>query len=639
MAKKSRASLKTDSSTRYLQQVGDPVAAWIVPSDHIASDEDAADSYEHLLEGFTAGTGSVKFDLYKGYAYGLSSALGSSIALDAANAIVGSKALIRYNSASAPTIGTGSDLLNPNDVADAHRVSADCYLLLYCAQVSPFRALAVPITRRIPILGSANVRGLALQYSILGQVISDYVALSVNMPIVPAPNGALTQKDAGSLLTARTTLAAKAATLPAVSSVSAGYFLYLQHESGANDFTVSCASGDTVIGLDETITAGVFVMNQPGKLYCLVKTDIANTWVVLWKYPSSAAVPAGSVTNEKLANIGSGRIKLRTSAGSGPPEDGTGAQAWGIIKADIIETGVAATNTLNFQKEERIYNTYTGSGKVILDTSGAIPGSVVTWYAQVASNPLNPIPENVYLLGDAFVANTLMRYVFRYVSTTQIECLVTALGALDADLRDMLYYWNMRGGYNGSNEIPNLGFGGAAFTLGERVGVSLPTYLSGSRELDFAGDQMATKGSANLIESGVNRLWLFAFKPDTLPSETILLQYGSVLIRIFASGLVSVVSGAASFTTTTLAITADTTLLAIAMTGTQAIVYLSDRNLSISSEPGSGDFSGSAVPVGAEIGLFMDGKVRAIALTSGSFDADEVQTYLEQLSQAVQYPL
>lgn len=639
MAKKSRAQIKADSAIRYNQQPGDPLSAWIVEADHIASDEDAADSFEHLLEGFTAGTGSVKFDLYKGYSYGLSSALGSSIALDPANAIVGSKALIRYNSASAPTIGTGSELLNPNDIADAHKVSSDCYVLLYCTQVSPLRVLAVPVSNRIPILGSANVRGLALQYSILGQVISDYVALSVNMPVIQAPNSALTQKDAGSLLTARTTLAAKAATLPAISSVSPGYFLYLQHESGTNPFTVSCAAGDTVSGLDETITAGVFVMNQPGKLYCLVKTDIANTWVVLWKYPSSAAVPAGSVTNEKLANMGSGRIKLRKSVGSGAPEDGTGADAWSIIKPDIVETGVAATNAINFQKEQRIYNVYTGTGKLTIDTAGAIPGAVVVWYCQTTDNPINPRPSGVFLLGDAFISGTLMRYVFTYISSTQIECMATAIGSLDNELRGLEYYWNMRAGYNGSNEIPNSGTGGSAFTLGERVGVSLPTYLSGTQELDFAGDQMATKGSADLILSGVNRIWLFAFQPDTLPSETILVQYGSVLIRIFASGLVSVVSGAASFTTSVVAVTANTTLLAIAMTGSQAIVYISDRNMNVSSEPGSGNFSGSAVPVGAEIGLFMDAKVRAIALGSGSLDADEVQILLDQLSQAVQYPL
>ncbi len=68
--------------------------------------------------------------------------------------------------------------------------------------------------------------------------------------------------------------------------------------------------------------------------YWTLSDYVAPTWVAL-----GAGVADASVTNAKLANMATSTFKMRMTAGTGDPEDGTVAQANAVLQAD----GLTAT--------------------------------------------------------------------------------------------------------------------------------------------------------------------------------------------------------------------------------------------------------------------------------------------------------
>jgi hypothetical protein len=61
---------------------------------------------------------------------------------------------------------------------------------------------------------------------------------------------------------------------------------------------------------------------------------------------TAMAIDAGAVTNAKMANMATARIKGRTTAGAGDPEDLTGAQTTALLSAVVGDSGAGGTKGL-----------------------------------------------------------------------------------------------------------------------------------------------------------------------------------------------------------------------------------------------------------------------------------------------------
>ncbi|MFZ5791863.1 MAG: tail fiber protein [Pseudomonadota bacterium] len=85
--------------------------------------------------------------------------------------------------------------------------------------------------------------------------------------------------------------------------------------------------------------------------HLIVKQSDGTDWTQAWDYDTAAnTVTVGigndSITNAKLANVASGTIKGRTTAGAGDPEDLTGAQATALLNAFTGDSGAGGVKGL-----------------------------------------------------------------------------------------------------------------------------------------------------------------------------------------------------------------------------------------------------------------------------------------------------
>lgn len=144
MAKLAPNDYKTASANRYTQQSGDPSEGWIIPADHIASDADAADSFENRTEGADANSGAMKFDRAKGYIYGTAAApIDGAITYDSTGALLGARCLIFHSDTG---IEFPAETVFPQGITANGQYLAEEVNVWELAVISlaPFRVLAAP---------------------------------------------------------------------------------------------------------------------------------------------------------------------------------------------------------------------------------------------------------------------------------------------------------------------------------------------------------------------------------------------------------------------------------------------------------------------------------------------------------------
>jgi hypothetical protein len=195
------------------------------------------------------------------------------------------------------------------------------------------------------LLGTAGTTAVAL--ATLGALGSQYVAQNAALT--------LTAADRGKVISGTGTWTL---TLPAAASAGAGWSVMVRN-SGSGTITVARAGSDLIDGATSLAL-------PPGRFAILVSTGTG--WVAPagnpYTHPNhsgdvtstgdgATVIANDAVTNAKLANMPTARIKGRISAGTGDPEDLTQAEARSVLGlADLsaglgVGTGLATVANAN----------------------------------------------------------------------------------------------------------------------------------------------------------------------------------------------------------------------------------------------------------------------------------------------------
>lgn len=106
--------------------------------------------------------------------------------------------------------------------------------------------------------------------------------------------------------------------------------------------TTGDASRTLTLGGDTTLSGGTHSGTNSGDQTITLTGDVTGSGTGSF----AATIAAAAVSNAKLANMANGTIKGRTTAGTGAPEDLTGAQATALLSAMVGDSGSGGTKGL-----------------------------------------------------------------------------------------------------------------------------------------------------------------------------------------------------------------------------------------------------------------------------------------------------
>lgn len=214
--------------------------------------------------------------------------------------------------------------------------------------------------------------------------------------------------------------APRTGTLPAANAVSAGrtisFFDTLPAINGANTLTIARAGSDTING------AASFVCAVPGARWDLV-SDGVSRWsvtsfivdgdrgdVIVSGSGATLTVDSNVITNAKLADMATARIKGRATAGDGDPEDLLPAQVRAVAQIDTWNGGRNLIINGDFRLNQRAFaggalsaGVY-GHDRWKADTGGAnysVSGRVAT----IASGSLVQAIEGASITSGTYVVS------------------------------------------------------------------------------------------------------------------------------------------------------------------------------------------------------------------------------------------